>query len=67
MGTPQCPLEIVAHSLKGQLERCPAANEHVIMSGKCTWIVSPVLVREPHDFLQSAADPVAFDGITDLF
>ena len=24
-------------------------------------------VRKPHDFFQSAADPVALDGITDLF
>ena len=66
MGTPQCPRKIVRHTAKGQLERCPPANKHIIMSGKITWVLYRLEAGKPHDFFQSAADPVALDGIADL-
>src|SRR5262249_19696133 len=62
VNSPQCALEVLCHTFKRQIERCPSTDKHIIMPR-----VHLDCGGEPHNFTQTAADPVAHDSIPDSF
>jgi hypothetical protein len=58
----QRPLEVLRHPRIRQFKRRAPADQHIIMPGP-----HPSRLRQPHDFPQAAADPIALDGFADLF
>jgi hypothetical protein len=61
MYTSQCPLEILRHPVKRQIERHSPSDQHVIVTG-----AEPACGRAPHNFPQAATNPVTLDSIPDL-
>jgi len=61
MRASQRTFEVLRHPGKRQIERRAPSDKHVIVSG-----AKPVCGREPDNFPQAAADPIALDRISDL-
>jgi hypothetical protein len=58
----QCAFEVPCHTVERQIKRRPSADQHIIMPSAHLGCG-----REPHNFTEAAADPVALDSIPDPF